>query len=447
MFDKLLVANRGEIAVRIIRAAKELDLGTVAVFSDADKDSLAVRYADQAVGIGPPPAGKSYLNIDAIIAAARETGAGAIHPGYGFLAENARFAEAVAAAGLVFVGPTPQTIRTMGDKAAARATARAAGVPIVPGSDAEVADLDHALAAARRIGFPVMLKASAGGGGRGIRVAADEAAFEHHFHTAQAEAAAAFGNGALYLEHFLNHARHLEMQVLGDGNRVVHFFERECSLQRRRQKVWEEAPSLAIDGATRAALCASAVRLAERVGYRGAGTLEFLYDDDTGEFFFIEMNTRIQVEHPVTEMITGIDLVRAMILIAQGEPLELTQADVMMRGAAIEVRINAEDPEKNFRPSPGRVGALTLPAGPGVRVDTMLYPGCVVPPYYDSLLAKIIVHAETRELALARLRRALDEFEIDGVVTTAPLHKRLARLDEVRTGRFDTGFLERLLTA
>ncbi len=447
MFSKLLVANRGEIAVRIIRAAKELDLRTVAVFSEADKDSLAVRYADEAVCIGPPPASKSYLNVEAIIAAAHQTGAGAIHPGYGFLSENARFAEAVAAAGLAFVGPTPETIRTMGDKAAARATARAAGVPIVLGSDGEVADLDQALAAARRIGFPVMLKASAGGGGRGIRVAVDEAAFEQHFHTAQAEAAAAFGSGMLYLERFLNHARHLEVQVLGDGNRVVHCFERECSLQRRRQKVWEEAPSPAIDDATREALCTSAVRLAERVGYRGAGTLEYLYDDDTGEFFFIEMNTRIQVEHPVTEMITGIDLVRSTILIAQGQPLELAQADVMMRGAAIEVRINAEDPDKNFRPSPGRVGTLTLPAGPGVRVDTMLYPGAVVPPYYDSLLAKIVVHAETRELALARLRRALDEFEIDGLVTTTPLHKRLARLNEVRMGQFDTGFLERLLTA
>jgi acetyl-CoA carboxylase, biotin carboxylase subunit len=447
VFDKLLVANRGEIAVRIIRAAKELGLRTVAVFSEADKDSLAVRFADEAVCIGPPPAAKSYLNGEAIIAAARRTGAGAIHPGYGFLSENARFAEAVLAAGLVFVGPTPETIRTMGDKAAARAAARAAGVPIMPGSDGEVADLDQALAAARRIGFPVMLKASAGGGGRGIRVAADEAAFEHHFHTARAEAHAAFGSGALYLERFLNRARHIEVQVLGDGEHVVHCFERECSLQRRRQKIWEEAPSAAIDEATRQALCASAVRLAERAGYRGAGTLEYLYDDDTGEFFFIEMNTRIQVEHPVTEMITGIDLVREMIRIAQGEPLSLAQADVQMRGNAIEVRINAEDPDKNFRPSPGRITRLALPAGPGVRVDSMLFPGYVVPPYYDSLLAKIIVHAETRELALARLRRALDELEIDGLVTTAALHKRLAQLHEVQTARFDTGFLERLLTA
>jgi len=447
VFDKLLVANRGEIAVRVIRAAKELGLRTVAVFSDADQDSLAVRYADEAVRIGPPPAAKSYLDGEAIIAAARQTGAGAIHPGYGFLSENARFADAVAAAGLIFVGPRPETIRIMGDKAAARAAAQAAGVPIVPGTKGEVADLSQALAAARQIGFPVMLKASAGGGGRGIRVAADHAAFEHHFHTAQAEAAAAFGSRALYLERFLNRARHIEVQVLGDGERVLHCFERECSLQRRRQKIWEEAPSPALDDATRTALCASAVRLAERVHYRGAGTLEYLYDDTTGEFFFIEMNTRIQVEHPITEMITGIDLVREMILIAQGKTLERAQADVAACGAAIEVRINAEDADKNFRPSPGRVSALSLPGGPGVRVDTMLFPGCAVPPYYDSLLAKIIVHAETRAGALARLRRALDEFAIEGVITTAPLHQRLARSADVQAGRFDTGFLERFLAA
>jgi acetyl-CoA carboxylase, biotin carboxylase subunit len=447
VFDKLLVANRGEIAVRVIRAAKELGLKTVAVFSDADKDSLAVRSADEAIRIGPPQAAKSYLDGEAIIAAARETGAGAIHPGYGFLSENARFADAVAAAGLVFVGPSAETIRIMGDKAAARAAAQAAGVPIVPGTEGEVADLAEALAGARRIGFPVMLKASAGGGGRGIRVAANEAEFEHHFHTAQAEATAAFGSGALYLERFLNRARHIEVQVMGDGERVLHFFERECSLQRRRQKIWEEAPSPALDDATRQALCASAVRLAERVGYRGAGTLEYLYDDETGEFFFIEMNTRIQVEHPITEMITGVDLVREMILVAQGEKLAREQSDVTARGAAIEVRINAEDPDNNFRPSPGRVSALALPGGPGVRVDTMLYPGYAVPPYYDSLLAKIIVHAETRQRALERLRRALDEFAIEGVVTTASLHKRLAQTADVQAGRFDTGFLERLLAA
>jgi acetyl-CoA carboxylase biotin carboxylase subunit len=447
VFDKLLVANRGEIAVRVIRAAKELGLRTVAVFSDADKDSLAVRFADEAVRIGPPQAAKSYLDGEAIIGAARQTGAGAIHPGYGFLSENARFADAVAAAGLVFVGPSAETIRVMGDKAAARAAAQAAGVPIVPGTEGEVADLEQALGEARRIGFPVMLKASAGGGGRGIRVAANEAEFEHHFHTAQAEATAAFGSGALYLERVLNRARHIEVQVMGDGERVLHFFERECSLQRRRQKIWEEAPSPALDDATRQALCASAVRLAERVGYRGAGTLEYLYDDETGEFFFIEMNTRIQVEHPITEMITGVDLVREMILIAQGEKLKRAQSDVTARGAAIEVRINAEDPDKNFRPSPGKVSALTLPGGPGIRVDTMLYPGYTVPPYYDSLLAKIVVHAETRQGALARLRRALDEFAIEGVVTTAALHKRLAQTADVQAGHFDTGFLERLLAA
>ena len=447
MFDKLLVANRGEIAVRIIRAAKELNLRTVAVFSEADKDSLAVRYADEAVCIGPPPAAKSYLNIEAIVAAARESGAGAIHPGYGFLSENARFAEAVAAAGLVFVGPSPETIRMMGDKAAARIAARAAAVPTVPGSDGEFTDEAHAVAAARDIGFPVMLKASAGGGGKGIRVAPDEASLKHHFHTAQAEALAAFGNGAMYLERFLNRARHLEVQVLGDGDNVVHCFERECSLQRRRQKVWEEAPSPAVNDTTRRALCGSAVRLAERAGYRGAGTLEYLYDETSGEFFFIEMNTRIQVEHPVTEMITGIDLVRATIAIAQGRGLAFSQADITMSGAAIEVRINAEDPDKNFRPSPGRIGALMLPGGPGVRVDTMLYPGYVVPPYYNSLLAKIITHAETRNFALARLQRALDELEIEGLVTTASLHKRLVRLGEVQAAKFDTGFLERLLAA
>jgi acetyl-CoA carboxylase, biotin carboxylase subunit len=447
VFDKLLIANRGEIAVRIIRAAKELGLRTVAAFSEADKESLAVRYADEAVCIGPAAASKSYLDANAIIAAARQSRAEAIHPGYGFLSENAGFAEDVAAAGLVFVGPAPDTIRMMGDKAAARAAAQVAGVPIVPGSEGEIVDLGHAVTVARQIGYPVMLKASAGGGGRGIRVASDEASLTHYFNIAQAEAAAAFGSGAIYLERFIEHARHIEVQVLGDGERVVHCFERECSLQRRRQKVWEEAPSPAIDEAIRKALCASAVRLAERAHYRGAGTLEYLYDENTGEFFFIEMNTRIQVEHPITEVITGIDLVREMIRIAQGERLRLSQADLTMRGAAIEVRINAEDPERDFRPSPGKVAALTLPGGPGVRVDTMLYPGYTVPAYYDSLLAKIIAHAETRELALARLRRALDEFAVEGIATTAGLHKRLARLDDVQAARFDTGFLERLLAA
>jgi acetyl-CoA carboxylase, biotin carboxylase subunit len=445
VFGKLLVANRGEIAVRVIQAARELGLKTVAVYSDADQDSLAVRRADEAVRIGPPPASKSYLDIEAIIAAARGTGAGAIHPGSGFLAENARFAEAVEGAGIVFVGPTPATIRLMGDKAAARRAAMRAGIPVVPGSDGEVIDLAAAREAAAGIGYPVMLKASAGGGGRGIRVAEEPAALEHHFRTAQAEALAAFGNGALYLERFIRKARHLEVQVLGDGERVIHCFERECSLQRRRQKIWEEAPSPAIGAETRKAICASAVRLAEMAAYRGAGTLEYLYDDETRNFFFIEMNTRIQVEHPVTELITGIDLVREMILVAQGQPLHQRQRDIAMRGAAIEVRINAEDPARNFMPSPGRIASLTLPTGAGVRVDTMLYPGCSVPPYYDSLLAKLIVHAEDRPAALARLRRALGELEIGGVATTAGLHRRLAELEDVQSARFDTGYLERLL--
>jgi acetyl-CoA carboxylase, biotin carboxylase subunit len=447
MFKKLLVANRGEIAVRIIRAARELGLGTVAVHSEADRESLAVRLADEAVAIGPPPASKSYLDMGAIIAAAEQTGAGAIHPGYGFLSENARFAAAVEAAGLVFVGPTPETIRLMGDKAEARAAAQRAGVPVVPGSAGEVGDLGVAEAAAHAIGYPVMLKASAGGGGRGIRIVEKPAALERQFRLAQQEAAAAFGNGALYLERFIGQARHIEVQVLGDGERVLHCFERECSLQRRRQKIWEEAPAPALDAATRDALCASAVRLAEQVNYRGAGTLEYLYDEARGEFFFIEMNTRIQVEHPVTEMVTGIDLVQQMIRVAQGERLALRQEDIVARGAAIEVRINAEDPARNFLPAPGRVTTVTFPAGPGVRVDSMLYPGYVVPPYYDSLLAKLVVHAEDRPRALARLGRALDELTIEGIATTVPLHRRLVADGDVRAARVDTGFLERLLAA
>ena len=448
MFDKLLVANRGEIAVRIIRAAKELNLRTVAVYSEADKDSLAVRYADEAICIGPAPAAKSYLNIDAIIAAARETGAGAIHPGYGFLAENARFAEAVTAAGLVFVGPTADTIRMMGDKAAARIAAQAANVPIVPGSEGEIGDEAHALDAARAIGFPVMLKASAGGGGRGIRVATDEASLKHHFHTAQAEALAAFGSGAIYLERFLNRARHLEVQVLGDGKNVMHCFERECSLQRRRQKIWEEAPSPAINDATRQALCASAVRLAERAKYRGAGTLEYLYDEDTGEFFFIEMNTRIQVEHPVTEMVTGHRSRARHHIDRAGRSARLRPGRRTMRGAAIEVRINAEDPDKNFRPSPGpdRHAGAGPPAGRSRRHHA-LSRATPCRPITTPCLPKSSCTRKLVTLALARLRRALDEFEIEGVITTASLHKRLAELSEVRAGEFDTGFLERLLTA
>ena len=441
-FDKLLIANRGEIAVRIIRAAKELGLKTVAVYSDADAQSLAVRMADEAVRIGPAHATKSYLSVDAILEAAADSGAGAVHPGYGFLSENAAFAERIEAAGLVFVGPTPHAIRTMGDKAAARAAAMKAGVPTVPGSAGVVTDADSAVALAKGIGYPIMIKASAGGGGRGIRVAHDEAELRQQFATATAEAQAAFGNGEVYLERFIRQARHIEVQILGDGQRVVHCFERECSLQRRRQKVWEEAPSAAISEATRAALCESALRLSHAVAYRGAGTLEYLYDDDTREFFFIEMNTRIQVEHPITEMITGIDLVKEMLRIALGQPLRLQQEDIRLTGAAIEVRINAENAAKNFMPSPGLVSQLVVPGGPGVRFDTMLFPGCTVPAYYDSLLGKLIVHDTDRAGALARMRRALDELQVEGIHTTIPLHRALCEDAGVAQAAFHTGFLE-----
>ena len=445
-FDTLLVANRGEIAVRVIRAANELGLKTVAVHSDADAGSLAVQMADEAVHIGPSAAAKSYLNIAAVMDAARSSGAGAVHPGYGFLSENAAFAEAVEAAGMVFVGPTPDAIRTMGDKAAAREAAMRAGVPTVPGSAGIVDSIEEATYIARGIGYPVMIKAAAGGGGRGIRIAQDEAQLQQQMATAQTEAKSAFGSGAVYLERFIRHARHIEVQVLGDGRDVVHCFERECSLQRRRQKVWEEAPSAAISPATRQALCESALKLARAVAYRGAGTLEYLYDDDTEEFFFIEMNTRIQVEHPVTEMVTGIDLVKEMIRIALGEPLRLKQSDIALRGAAIEVRINAENPAKNFMPSPGQVGALRIPGGHGVRFDTMLFAGYTVPPYYDSLLGKLIVHGESRPAALARMKQALKELQIDGIHTTTALHQRLVVHDDVMAGRFHTGFIEAWLS-
>ncbi|MFN7278175.1 MAG: acetyl/propionyl/methylcrotonyl-CoA carboxylase subunit alpha, partial [Betaproteobacteria bacterium] len=362
---RVLVANRGEIAVRVIRAAKELGLEAVAVHSEADRDSLAVRLADAAVAIGPSPAAKSYLNAEAILKAAADSGADAVHPGYGFLSENASFAEAVERAGLVFVGPSPESIRIMGDKAAAREAAARAGVPCVPGSEGVVDSVEQAVAVAAAIGFPVMIKAAAGGGGRGIRVAQDEAELAGQMEVAQAEAQAAFGDRSVYLERFIRRARHVEVQVLGDGRDVIHCGERECSLQRRRQKIFEEAPSPALSQGTRERLCGSAVALARAVGYRGAGTLEYLFDDESGEFFFIEMNTRIQVEHPITEMITGIDMVREMLRIAGGQPLSIRQDEVEVRGVAMEARINAEDPERDFMPSPGRIADLVLPGGPG----------------------------------------------------------------------------------
>ena len=442
MLRKLLVANRGEIAVRVIRAARDLGIATVAVYSDADAASLHVQIADEAVNIGPPAAKKSYLNVTSILKAATDTGCDSVHPGYGFLAENADFADACAAAGMGFVGPSGDAIRTMGDKVAARSAAHAAGVPVVPGSMGRVADIDAARHVLIDTGFPVMIKAAAGGGGRGIRIANDLAAFEAAFPQAAAEALAAFGDGGLYMEKVIAKARHIEVQVLGDGTDAVHCFERECSLQRRRQKVWEEAPSRALSDRVRDELCTSAVRLTRAVGYSGAGTIEYLYDDAADRFYFIEMNTRIQVEHPVTEMITGIDLVAEMLRIAGGEPLRLRQSDIVVRGHAIEVRLNAEDPSRDFAPFPGTVSTLRVPGGPGVRFESMLYAGYTVPPFYDSLLAKLIVHAETREAAITRLVRALSETRIEGLRTTKPLFLALAADPAVQANAVHSRWLE-----
>lgn len=446
MLKKLLIANRGEIAVRVIRAAQDLGIATVAVYSAADADALHVQLADEAVNIGPPAAKKSYLNIDAILDAARSTDCDSVHPGYGFLAENAAFSDAVTEAGLVFVGPSGNAIRLMGDKVSARVAAAAAGVPVVPGSAGRVESIEAARDVLEETGFPVMIKAAAGGGGRGIRIANSAAEFEQAYPQSQAEALAAFGDGGLYMEKVIGRARHIEVQVLADGRDAVHCYERECSLQRRRQKVWEEAPSRALSDALREELCVSAVALAKAVSYSGAGTVEYLYDDAADRFYFIEMNTRIQVEHPVTEAITGIDLVAEMLRIAGGEPLRLSQEDITVKGHAIEVRLNAEDPAKDFAPFPGKVDNLRIPGGPGVRFDSMLYNGYQIPPFYDSLLAKLIVHAETREAAIARLKRALNELEITGVKTTKPLFLALAADSSVQAGDVHTRWLEGWLT-
>ena len=438
----ILIANRGEIAVRIIRAAQALGIRTVQVHSAADRDMLAVKLADQSVEIGPPSAAKSYLNIEAVLKAAKETGVDAVHPGYGFLSENAAFAQAVEDAGLIFVGPKAGAISLLGDKVEARRVAKRAGVPTVPGSEGRIDDLETARAIVEQIGFPVMIKAAAGGGGRGIRIAEDMADFERHFPQASAEALAAFGDGGLYVEKVITRARHVEVQILGDGEDAVHCFERECSLQRRRQKVWEEAPSFRLPDDVRQALCASAVALAREVNYRGAGTVEYLYDEVSGEFYFIEVNTRIQVEHPVTEMITGIDLVQEMIKVAGGAKLSVRQEDISVTGHAIECRINAEDPARGFLPGPGTIETLGVPTGEGVRFDTMLYEGYTVPPFYDSLLGKLIVWGETRDACIARLADALDNLEIRGLATTIPLHQALAADPSVASGDVHTRFLE-----
>lgn len=440
--SKLLIANRGEIAVRIIRAAQENGLKTVQVHSEADTSSLAVQMADEAIEIGPAAAKKSYLSVDAILDAARSTGADAIHPGYGFLAENAEFADAVEAAGLAFIGPPGDVIRRMGDKAAARQAAKDAGVPTVQGSDGIVEDFEKATGLAKAVGFPVMIKATAGGGGRGIRIANDEKEFSRLAPQASAEANAAFGDGGLYLEKVIEDARHVEVQILGDGENFVHCYERECSLQRRRQKVWEEAPCAALSPEIRQALCSSAVALAAAVSYRGAGTVEYLFDEKSGAFYFIEMNTRIQVEHPVTECITGVDLLAEMIRVGSGKKLSYAQSDIDMRGHSIEVRINAEDPANNFMPFPGVIHDLKVPGGPGVRFDHFLYPGYQVPPFYDSLLGKLIVHAENRDKAVTRLKRAVSELSMGGMKTTAQLFLALAEEPDVRAGKFHTKWLE-----
>jgi acetyl-CoA carboxylase biotin carboxylase subunit len=438
----VLVANRGEIAVRIIRAAQALGIRTVQVHSAADADMLAVKLADEAVNIGSPAPKKSYLNIEAVVAAAKAAGVDAVHPGYGFLSENGDFADAVVAAGMVFIGPSGDAIRLLGDKVAARQVAQKAGVPTVPGSDGRIDDLDAARAVTAKTGFPMMIKAAAGGGGRGIRIVQNVAELEQQFPQASAEAAAAFGDGGLYLEKVITKARHVEVQILGDGTNFVHCFERECSLQRRRQKVWEEAPSFLLPTDVREKLCASAVALAREVKYSGAGTVEYLYDEDSREFYFIEVNTRIQVEHPVTEMVTGIDLVQEMFRVAGGAPLSVKQADIKVRGHAIECRINAEDPALGFRPAPGTIEKLFVPEGEGIRFDTMLYEGYTIPPFYDSLLGKLIVWAENRDACLDRLKTALAGLKVEGVPTTIPLHLALATDGNVRRGDFHTRFLE-----
>ena len=443
MFQKVLVANRGEIALRVIRACKELGVATVAVYSEADRECLHVRFADDDVCIGRAPGRDSYLNIPRLIAAAEITGADAIHPGYGFLAENPEFAEKVGASNITFIGPTPEQIRQMGDKATARKIAQKLKVPTVPGSPGPVESPEEGLKIAAKIGFPVIIKAAAGGGGKGMRVANDPEQFAQSFNLATQEALAAFGSGQVYLEKYLARPRHIEMQIMGDTHgKVMHLCERDCSVQRRHQKLIEEAPSPALDQTLREDIGDAAVKLAESIGYVGAGTIEFLLDED-GSFYFMEMNTRIQVEHPVTEMCTNFDLVKEQIRVAAGEPLSFVMNGNRLRGHAIECRVNAEDPARNFQPSPGLITAYHPPGGPGVRVDTHIYAGYTVPPYYDSLLAKVIVHGNTRAEALARMRQALDSFIIEGVTTTIPFLGRVMRHPDFVEGKVDTKFLER----
>jgi acetyl-CoA carboxylase biotin carboxylase subunit len=445
MFRKVLIANRGEIAVRIIWACKELGIRTVAVHSEADRDSLHVRFADEAICIGPAPSSKSYLNIPAVISAAEITNVDAIHPGYGFLAENAHFAEICEACNITFIGPSADSIRLMGDKAKARAAMKAAGVPIVPGFEGIIESQGQAVEIAEEIGYPVMIKAAAGGGGRGMRIVKDRDELIRTLPAAQQEAKLAFDDPSVYIERYIENARHIEIQVLGDkwGN-VVHLGERECSIQRRHQKVIEESPSPALTPELRRRMGEVAVRACREIGYFSAGTIEFLLDENKN-FYFMEMNTRIQVEHPVTEMVTNTDLVREQILIAAGEKLEFSQDDIIMNGHAIECRINAESPV-TFAPSPGLITAMNLPGGPGVRVDTAAYPGWFVPPHYDSLIAKLIVHHRTRDMAIARMKRALEAMIIEGIETNVRLHQEIIAHPDFIAGRLSTRFLEKLLS-
>jgi acetyl-CoA carboxylase biotin carboxylase subunit len=440
VFNKVLIANRGEIALRVIRACKELGIKTVAIYSEADRDSLHVRFADEAVCIGPPPSKESYLNIPRIIAAAEITGADAIHPGYGFLAENEDFAEICESSGIKFIGPSAHSIRLMGDKATAKETMRNAGVPVVPGSDGTISDLNEALQVAKKIGFPVIIKATAGGGGKGMRVAKSNDEFERLFVLARNEAEAAFGNPEVYIEKYIEEPHHVEFQVLGDqhGN-VIHIGERDCSIQRRHQKLIEESPSPIIDEELREAMGSAAVAGAKSVNYEGAGTIEFLVDGKKN-FYFMEMNTRIQVEHPVTEELYGIDLVKEQIKIAAGSRVK--KIKVKPKNWVIECRINAEDPEKDFRPAPGKITVFHQPGGIGVRTDTHIYAGYTVPPYYDSLIAKLIVKGSDRIDAIKKMERALEEFIIEGVKTTIPFHLKVMRDENYRKGKYDTHFLE-----
>ncbi|WP_214824285.1 acetyl-CoA carboxylase biotin carboxylase subunit [Exiguobacterium algae] len=443
---KLLIANRGEIAVRIIRAAKELNIPTVAVYSQADREALHVHLADEAYCIGPNPSTDSYLNIPNILSVACAVDATMIHPGYGFLAENAEFAEMCEACGIQFVGPSSYAIRKMGIKDEAKRTMIASGVPVVPGSSGVVTD-GEAIELAREMGYPVIIKATAGGGGRGIRVARDEAELIQGLVATRKEAKQAFGNGDVYLEKFIESFRHVEVQVLADqfGN-VIHLGERDCTIQRRMQKLVEEAPSPAIDEATRQAMGDAAVKAAKAIQYSGAGTIEFIYVPESNEFYFMEMNTRIQVEHPVTEMITGFDLVQAQLEVALGHPLAISQEDISFSGHSIECRINAEDPFADFRPMAGKIDQYIVPGGMGVRVDSGLYAGAMIPPFYDSMVAKLIVHAPTREEAIAKMLRALDEFTVSGIKTTIPFHQQVMAHEQFRLGTFDTKFVEKEMT-